>query len=114
MIVNHRPPHGTLHAWESLELALTAAAFDQEVSIVFMGDGVCQLLANQDTGQIGIRNFAPTFRTFEDYGIRQVYAEKEALTRYGVGTDDLLIDIELIDTGALSRMMTKQDIILHF
>ena len=114
MIVNHHPPHGTLHAWESLELALTAAAFDQDISIVFMGGGVCQLLTGQDTGQIGIRNFAPAFRAFEDYGIRHVYAEKDALARYGLGPVDLLVDVDPVDTTTLTRMMIEQDIILHF
>ena len=60
MIVNHRPPHGTLHAWESLDLTLTAAAFEQEVSVVFLDDGVYQLLAKQDTRQIEIRAFVRT------------------------------------------------------
>ncbi|OGT31684.1 MAG: sulfurtransferase TusC [Gammaproteobacteria bacterium RBG_16_51_14] len=114
MIVNHRPPHGTLHAWESLDLTLTAAAFEQEVSVVFMGDGVFQLLADQDTSQINIKNFAPAYRTFRDYDIRHVYVEKEALARRGLSSDDLLIDVNLVDTGALCRLMTEQDIILHF
>jgi len=114
MIVNHHPPHGTLHAWESLELALTAAAFDQEITIVFMGDGVCQLLTGQDPGQIGIRNFAPAFRTFEDYGVRHVCVEKDALARYGLDPVDLLINVDLVDTATLTGMMLEQDIILHF
>ena len=114
MIVNHRPPHGTLHAWESLDLTLTAAAFEQEVSVVFLDDGVYQLLAGQDTGQIDIKNFAPAFRAFKDHDIHHVYVEAEALSRRGLSTDDLLIDVDLIDTSTLCRLMTEQDIILHF
>ena len=43
MYVNRRAPYGTIYALECLEVVLVAAAFDQDVSVVFMDDGVCQL-----------------------------------------------------------------------
>ncbi|MEE8321548.1 MAG: sulfurtransferase complex subunit TusC [Gammaproteobacteria bacterium] len=114
MIINHRPPHGTLHAWEALDLTLTAAAFEQEVSVVFMDDGVYQLIAGQDTRQIDIKDFSPAFRAFGDFDIHGVYVEAAAMTRRGLTTGDLLVDANLVDTDALSKLMSEQDIILHF
>ena len=43
MYVNRKAPYGTIYALESLEVVLIAAAFDQDVSLVFMDDGVYQL-----------------------------------------------------------------------
>ena len=43
MYVNRKAPHGTVYALESLEVVLIAAAFDQDVSLAFMDDGVYQL-----------------------------------------------------------------------
>ena len=40
MYVNRKAPYGTIYALESLEVVLIAAAFDQDVSLVFMDDGV--------------------------------------------------------------------------
>lgn len=114
MIINHRPPHGTLHAWESLDLTLTAAAFEQEVSVVFMDDGVYQLMAGQDTRQIDIKDFSPAFRAFEDFDIHRVYVEATALTHRGLTMEDLLVDANLVDSGTLGKLMSEQDIILHF
>ena len=37
MYVNRRAPYGTIYAWESLEVVLIGAAFDQEVSVVLHG-----------------------------------------------------------------------------
>ena len=39
MYVNRRAPYGTIYALESLEVVLIAAAFEQDVSLVFMDDG---------------------------------------------------------------------------
>ena len=43
MYVNRRAPHGTVYAQESLEVVLIGAAFDQDVSVVFLDDGVYQI-----------------------------------------------------------------------
>ena len=40
MYLNRRAPYGTIYAWESLEVVLIGAAFDQDVSLAFLDDGV--------------------------------------------------------------------------
>lgn len=43
MFVNRKAPYGTIYALESLEVVLITAAFDQDVSLAFLDDGVLQL-----------------------------------------------------------------------
>ena len=43
MYVNRKPPYGTVYALEGLEVVLITAAFDQDVSMVFVDDGVFQI-----------------------------------------------------------------------
>ena len=40
MFVNRKAPYGTIYALEGLEVVLISAAFDQDVSLAFMDDGV--------------------------------------------------------------------------
>ena len=54
MYVNRKAPYGTIYALENLEVVLIAAAFDQDVSVVFLDDGVYQLKKSQDTAAIGM------------------------------------------------------------
>jgi sulfur relay protein TusC/DsrF len=63
MYLNRKAPYGTIYAWESLEVVLIGAAFDQDVSLAFVDDGVYQLIKGQDTAGIGMKNFSPTYRT---------------------------------------------------
>ena len=49
MYVNRRAPYGTIYALESLEVVLVAAAFEQDVTLVFMDDGVYQIKKDQNT-----------------------------------------------------------------
>ena len=55
MFVNRKAPFGTIYALESLEVVLIAATFDQDVSLVFVDDGVYQLKKAQQTKGIEIK-----------------------------------------------------------
>ena len=61
LYINRRAPHGTIYAHEALETVLIGAAFEQDVTLVFIDDGVFQLKKNQDTSEIGTKNFSKTF-----------------------------------------------------
>ncbi len=114
MLVNRRAPHGTIYGLEALEVALLAGAFDQDVTIVFADDGVYQLLKNQDTADVGLKDFARAYRALEDFEIRKAYAEQESLAARGLRADDLIISVQAIDARTLGDLMEQQDVLLSF
>ena len=114
MYVNRKSPYGTIYALESLEVVLIAAAFDQDVSLVFMDDGVYQLKKGQDTKGIGMKNFSPTYRALEGYDIEKLYVERESLESRGLSESDLIVPVEVLGKDELASMMDEQDVILSF
>ena len=58
LYINRRAPHGTVYAHEALEVVLIGAAFEQDVSLAFIDDGVFQLKKDQDTSEINTKNFS--------------------------------------------------------
>ena len=112
MYVNRRAPHGTIYAQECLEVVLVAAAFDQDVSLVFLDDGVYQLKSNQDTSAIGTKNFSRTYAALEDFEIEKIYVEKESLQARGLTAGDLMIPVEVIAASELSVIMARQDVVI--
>ena len=112
MYVNRRAPYGTIYALECLEVILVAAAFDQDVSVVFLDDGVCQLKKNQDTADIGMKNFSKTYGALDDYDVEKIYVEKESLDARGLTADDLLIPVEVLSTVDLREIMAQQDVVI--
>ena len=89
LYVNRKAPYGTIYALESLEVVLIGAAFEQDVSLAFLDDGVFQLTKGQKTDGIGVKNFSPTFRALGDYDVNKFYVEKESLEERGLTEDDL-------------------------
>ena len=114
LYVNRRAPYGTVYALESLEVVLIGAAFDQDVSVAFIDDGVYQLKKGQDTDEIGMKNFSPTFRAREMYDVEKLYAEAESLRSRGLDPDDLIVPVEVLSRERLSELMDEQDVILNF
>ena len=89
LFINRKAPYGTIYAWESLEVVLIGAAFEQDVSLAFMDDGVYELVKGQDTAGIGMKNFSPTYSALGDYEITKIYVEKESLEERGLTLEDL-------------------------
>ena len=114
LYVNRKPPHGTIYALESLEVMLIGAAFEQDVSLAFLGDGVFQLARGQDTKALEVKNFAAAYRALEDYDITKVYVEQDALTARGLTEADLLVPVEAVSAGRMTEIMEDQDVILSF
>ena len=128
MFVNRRAPYGTVYALESLEVVLISAAFEQEVALVFMDDGVYELTKGQKTDGIGMKNFSPTYSALGDYEIKNIYIEKESLEERGLTLDDLqhLVwededddwaekeSIQVVSRKEIGEIMDQSDVVFSF
>ena len=128
MYLNRRAPYGTIYAWESLEVVLVGAAFDQDVSLLFVDDGVYQLLKGSNTSESDMKNFMPTYRTLGDYGVRHLYVDKASLEARGLVQEDLIqvewedweteeeVDniVEMVDTDQASKLLAAADVVFSF
>jgi len=114
LYVNRKAPYGTIYALESLEVVLIGAAFEQDVSLAFVGDGVYQLTRGQDTRGLEMKNFSPTFRALEDYEVTKLYVDEEALKARGLGASDLVVPVEVVSTQRMAEIMEAHDVILSF
>ena len=128
LYVNRKAPYGTIYALESLEVVLIGAAFEQDVALAFIDDGVFQLTKGQDTKGIGVKNFSPTYKALGDYDVNKIYVEKESLEARGLTLDDLMPlkyedeaddwaekdSIHVVSSEELSEIMDQSDVVLSF
>ncbi len=114
MFVNRKAPYGTVYALESLEVVLISAAFDQDVSLAFLDDGVYQLKKGQQTKGIETKNFSPIYRALDGYDIEKLYVEREALDARGLSEEDLLVDVTVLSRAEMGALMDEQDVVLSF
>lgn len=114
MFVMRRPPHGAIYSYEGLEVILITGAYEQDVSVMFMGDGVFALKKEQDTHELGIKGFAKTYLALEDYDITQIYVDRQSLEERGLTEADLVIPVTTVDAAAAAKLMSEQHTLLPF
>lgn len=128
MYVNRKAPYGTIYAWESLEVVLIGAAFEQDVRLAFVDDGVYQLCKSQDTTGLGIKNFSATYKALGDYDVNKIYIEKESLDARGLTLDDLMplvyededddwaekSSIQVVSSQEMAELFEQSDVLFNF
>ncbi|MEP5765530.1 MAG: sulfurtransferase complex subunit TusC [Halieaceae bacterium] len=97
LLVFRQPPYGQALARAGYDLALAAAAFDQPISLLFMDDGVWQLLPEQDPSAIEAKSVARTLDSLPLYDIDSVYVETASLVSRGLSVEQLRANVLLLD-----------------
>ncbi len=125
MFTVRKAPHGSIYVYEGLEVKLIMAAYDADISVVFLDDGVFALKQGQDTKELGIKGFAATYGALIDYEIQKVFVDRHSMEMRGMTEEDLLVigedeDTEepikpkVIDSQEIAAMMAEQHNILSF
>ncbi len=112
MFVNRKAPYGTIYALEALEVVLISAAFEQDVSMAFVDDGVYQLMKGINSEGTELKNFSKTYRALDGYDIEKLYVEQESLEARGLTEDDLLVDVTVMSAAELAATMAEQDVVI--
>jgi len=114
LFVNRQAPFGRSYAKESLDALLAASAYDQDISVLFSGDGVFQLIKDQQAKSIEQKNIASTLPALEMYDITKVFVQASALSARGLTTGQLAITAKPLNEAEISALANTQDSILSF
>lgn len=109
MFVMRQAPHGTIYSYEGLETVLIMAAFEQQLCMAFIGDGVFVLCKTQDTAELGIKGFVKTYTALEDYGVENMYVDRRSMEERGLSEDDFIVPVQVVDAEEITKLMEAQD-----
>jgi len=108
MIVFRTAPYGTIYSFEGLENVLIMGAYDQDISVLFIDDGVYAIKKGMDTSATGIKDFSPTFRALEAYDIDKIFIDRDSMESRGLTLDDFVIEPQVIESDQVEKMMEEQ------
>ncbi len=110
LCVIKQSPYASSMGLESLELALALSAFNQQVSLLFMADGVLHLCPNQTANAILYKDFTKAYAGLNLFDINDVYAEEISLHKYGLTS--LLLKPQIIDQVKIIELIDLHDVVL--
>jgi tRNA 2-thiouridine synthesizing protein C len=107
-------PYSNVIGQEGLDAVLVGAAFDQELSILFLHDGVFQVKDGQASGSSGIKQYTKTFGALEDFGVEKLFVHENSMAARGLTTSQLLIEATVLDNDDVAKLISNQDQVLVF
>ncbi|MBY6239001.1 sulfurtransferase complex subunit TusC [Vibrio harveyi] len=107
-------PHGSNAGREGVDALLAASAYCEDITVLFVGDGVYQLLFGQEPNGILSKDYAPMLKLFDLYDIEQVFVCADSLAERGLAQADLVIDAEALNTEQLKVKLQQAGKLLSF
>lgn len=95
-------PHSSSQGREGLDALLATSAYSEELSVFFIGEGVTQLVANQQTDNILSRDYAAAFKLMELYDIENVFVCSRSLEEQGIKDMPLLFPVNRLSPAEIS------------
>lgn len=103
LIIQRQLPYSSSAANESLDIALGFAVMDQPCALLFVDDGVCQLLKTQ--APLQQKNLVKHFAALPLYGIDELYCDKASLEARGVAREQIIDGVTLLDSSAVKALI---------
>lgn len=100
-------PYSTSAGIEALDALLIGAAFEQEVSVLFIHNGVFQL-KDQQVASDGIKAFTKTFKVLDDFGVEGVYVDGLSMASRGMNASQLLCDATELNSEQVKCLLSEQ------
>lgn len=96
LFVIDRAPYGDWSGREALDMAFSAAAFDQSVALMFTGAGVHWLRDGQQPAAIEQKTASRNLSAAALFGIEALYADQASLDRFNIAQIEPSLNITTI------------------
>jgi|TARA_B110000116_G_scaffold267640_1_gene280265 tRNA 2-thiouridine synthesizing protein C len=113
-IINSKAPFSSNYGKDALDVALIFGSFEQKVSLFFQGDGVYQLMANQDGRLVSIKDYLKTFSAFEFYDIEDIYVCQQSLVNRQLNETFHINDVQVLTSIEFSKALNRHQHVLRF
>ena len=116
LIINHHSPLDDLYTEESLELVLSIASLENEVSVLLLQNAVFQLLTKQQCKLANRNLLDQTLDAFELFGLKNIYVEDASFKQIKKLKLTISPNINIINFSLanLNDLYNQHDIILFF
>ena len=97
-----RPP--SVAAKETIDLVLVSGVFEQAVSVLFMDDGVFQL--------VGLGERQSPVKALPTYGVEAIHVAAHSLAERGIALADIAMEVATADRQAVRALIEEHDIVV--
>ena len=110
LIISRQAPWSGPGAREALDIVLAGGAFDLPIGVLFMDDGVFQLLPAQKAAELQQKDLTANLKALSLFGVDDLYACGQSLAERGVAPDGVTIEtLQLLHGSELAAIIDSYD-----
>jgi tRNA 2-thiouridine synthesizing protein C len=113
-ILMRRAPYGSVYTAEGFRSAMGIGVFEMDAILLFVDDGVYALVKDQDPKKLDMKPLGDGFPMLSEFGVNGFYVHQSSLEARGLSVDDLVMDVELVDSARLAELLAEYNSILPF
>lgn len=113
LLVFRHAPYGNALAREGLEAALACGAMGAKTSVLYINEGVWQLLEPQNSGAIDCKNQAAMANALGLYDVDDIWVDEDSLKQRKLNSADINAG-EIITTARVQELLATSKSILSF
>ena len=109
LIISRQAPWAGPAAREALDIALAGGAFDLPLAMLFLDDGVFQLVPGQQPGALQQKDLAANLQALPIFGVEELYVSSHSLTERSLDSAALALPVQALDDTALCQLLDRFD-----
>ena len=95
---------------ETIDLMLVSGVFEQPTSVIFMGDGVWQLVG--DGSKIDRKDTARALNALPMYDVEALYVDEASLAERGIAVKDIDLPVQAISPSEVTQLLHDHDVVI--
>jgi tRNA 2-thiouridine synthesizing protein C len=113
-VLMRRAPYGTVYTAEGFRTMMGMAVFEMDISVVFLDDGVYALIKGQDPEKLDMQPLGDAFPMLPEFDVKKFFVHDESLAERGLTPDDLVVDVEVVNSAQVSQILQAAGKVLPF
>lgn len=111
-IIQRQSPFNHSSGREALDLALALAAVEHQLTIIFTGDAVYQLLDYNPATEFALKRYQQSFKLFGLYDIEHLYVCQASLQQRQLDSNQLSVAAKPVDASQMQQLLASQHQVL--
>ncbi len=107
-------PHSSSAGREGLDALLAASAYSENIHVFFVGEGVQQLLSDQQPELLLSRNYISSFKLMDLYDIENIYVCQKGLEERGLLDANKAFEAQVTSSQDMASLMANCHQLLSF
>ena len=113
-VLMRQAPYGSIYTAEGFRSIMGIGVFEMDVRVIFVDDGVYALAKGQDPSGLGMKSLGDGFPMLPDFEVNEFYVHDRSLAERGLTTDDLVMDVEVVDGATIAGLLAESGTVLPF